>query len=75
MNLANIKIGEKVLIKSMQSLDRLLKRRLVALGLSEGNELRMKQKAMFKGPCTLECRGQLISIRQCEAKMIKVELA
>lgn len=76
MSLVDIKIGEKVLVKSVQSLDhQLLKRRLAAFGLSEGSELRMKQKAMFKGPCTLECRGQLISIRHCDAKMIKVELA
>ena len=74
MSLVDIKIGEKVLVKSVQSLDYLLKRRLAAFGLSEGSELRMKQKAMFKG-CTLECRGQLISIRHCDAKMIKVELA
>ena len=64
-----------MLVKSIQSLDQLLKRRLVAFGLAEGSELRLKQKAMFKGPCTLECRGQLISIRHCDAKMIKVELA
>ena len=63
MSLVDIKIGE------------LLKRRLAAFGLAEGSELRLKQKAMFKGPCTLECRGQLISIRHCDAKMIKVELA
>ncbi|WP_144507834.1 FeoA family protein [Bacillus thuringiensis] len=75
MSLVDIKIGEKVLVKSVQSLDQLLKRRLAAFGLSEGSELHMKQKAMFKGPCTLECRGQLISIRHCDAKMIKVELA
>ena len=65
MSLVDIKIGESV-SKSVQSLDQLLKR-LAAFGLSE-SELRMKQKAMFKGPCTLECRGQLISIRHCDAK-------
>ncbi|MGI8361498.1 FeoA family protein [Bacillus cereus] len=75
MSLVDIKIGEKVLVKSIQSLDQLLKRRLAAFGLAEGSELRLKQKAMFKGLCTLECRGQLISIRHCDAKMIKVELA
>ena len=30
MSLVDIKIGEKVLVKSIQSLDQLLKRRLVA---------------------------------------------
>ncbi|MDM5190483.1 FeoA family protein [Bacillus sp. DX4.1] len=75
MSLVDIKIGEKVLVKNIQSLDKLLKRRLAAFGLLEGSELRIKQKAMFNGPCTLECRGQLISIRHCDAKMIKVELA
>ena len=49
MSLVDIKIGEKVLVKSIQSLDQLLKRRLVAFGLAEGSELRLKQKAMFKG--------------------------
>ena len=48
MSLVDIKIGEKVLVKSVQSLDQLLKRRLAAFGLSEGSELRLKQKAMFK---------------------------
>ena len=50
MSLVDIKIGEKVLVKSIQSLDQLLKRRLVAFGLAEGSELRLKQKAMFKYP-------------------------
>lgn len=48
MSLVDIKIGEKVLVKSIQSLDQLLKRRLGAFGLAEGSELRLKQKAMFK---------------------------
>ncbi|MEC3434177.1 FeoA domain-containing protein, partial [Bacillus cereus] len=56
-----------------QSLDQLLKRRLAAFGIAEGSELRLKQKAMFKGHCTLECRGQYISIRHCDANMLKVE--
>ena len=47
MSLVDIKIGESV-SKSIQSLDQLLKRRLVAFGLAEGSELRLKQKAMFK---------------------------
>ena len=70
-----VDIWRESVSKSIQSLDQLLKRRLAAFGLAEGSELRLKQKAMFKGPCTLECRGQLISIRHCDAKMIKVELA
>ncbi len=36
MSLVDIKIGEKVLVKGVQSLDQLLKRRLAAFGLSEG---------------------------------------
>ena len=38
MSLVDIKIGEKVLVKSVQSLDQLLKRRLAALVFSEGSE-------------------------------------
>lgn len=75
MNLTDMNIDEKVRVKSLQKIDALLKRRLASFGLSEGCELCIKQKVMFKGPCTLECRGQLISIRHCDAKMIKVELA
>lgn len=75
MNLVDMSIDEKVRVKDLQSLDKLLKRRLASFGFSEGCELCIKQKAMLKGPCTLECRGQLISIRHCDAKMIKVELA
>ena len=48
MSLVDIKIGEKVLVKSVQSLDQLLKRRLAAFGLSEGSELRMKRKRCSK---------------------------
>ncbi|SFJ32655.1 MULTISPECIES: FeoA family protein [unclassified Bacillus (in: firmicutes)] len=75
MNLVDMSIDEKVRVKDLQSLDTLLKRRLASFGFSEGCELCIKQKAMLNGPCTLECRGQLISIRHCDAKMIKVELA
>ncbi|WP_020061394.1 FeoA family protein [Bacillus sp. 123MFChir2] len=74
MNLVDMSIDEKVRVKDLQSLDKLLKRRLASFGFSEGCELCVKQKAMLNGPCTLECRGQLISIRHCDAKMIKVEL-
>lgn len=75
MSLVDVKIGQKVLIINLETLDKLLQRRLAAFGFAKGSELQIKQKAMLKGPYTLVCRGQLVSIRHCDAKMIKVELA
>ncbi|TDM16665.1 ferrous iron transport protein A [Macrococcoides canis] len=47
--------------------------RLSALGFTEGNLIKIKQKSLFKGPCTLDKNGQQICIRNCDACQIMLE--
>lgn len=74
MKLNEMAVGDRVRIKDMNLTSELLKRRLLSLGCSEGCEICIKQKGAFRGPCTFETKGQYISIRNCDACEIMVEL-
>lgn len=72
MVLADVKVGTEVSIENLSKIDKKLRRRLTSLGFHPGCKLCMKQKAMCNGPCTLESKGQLISIRNKDASLIEV---
>ncbi|EUJ33491.1 ferrous iron transport protein A [Listeria floridensis FSL S10-1187] len=74
MQLNQASVGDRVTITKLNLSSKLLKRRLLALGCSEGCELCIKQKGILQGPCTFETKGQYISIRNCDACEIMVEL-
>lgn len=68
-----LKIGDKGKIKDLSRLDRLVKRRLLDLGISEGSEVCIKGIMPFGGPMMLESYGQCIGLRRREALQIEVE--
>ncbi|MBC1435653.1 ferrous iron transport protein A [Listeria rocourtiae] len=68
-------IGERVTILSLQVQNPKLEKRLLSLGCKIGCEVCIKQKGLFGGPCTFETKGQYISIRNCDACAIMVEMA
>ena len=68
-----LKIGEKGRIISLTKVDRLVKRRLLDLGITEGSEVSVKGIMPFGGPLMLDSSGQCIGIRKREALQIEVE--
>lgn len=65
--------GEKGIIKDLSNVDRLVRRRLLDLGFSEGVEVMVKCAMPFGGPVMVESGGQCIGIRRKEAIRIEVE--
>ena len=69
-NLQKVK-KEKLLI--YHKLVRLVKRRLLDFGITEGSEVCVKNMMPFGGPLMLESNGQCVGIRRQEALRIEVE--
>lgn len=71
--LGKLKNGEKGRVKSISGTDRLVRRRLLDLGIVEGSEVCVKCIMPFGGPVMVESCGQCIGIRRREALRIEVE--
>ncbi|MBM4764097.1 FeoA family protein [Bacillus sp. B15-48] len=71
--LEKLKPGEKGRIKNLSGVDRLVQRRLLDFGISEGVEICVKCLMPFGGPMMVESCGQCIAIRRKEALRIEVE--
>lgn len=72
MMLGKLKEGQKCKIVDLSSTDRLVKRRLLDLGITEGTEVCIKCVMPFGGPLMLESCGQCVGIRRKEACLIGV---
>lgn len=70
--LLGLKPGITGAIKQIGDMDPVLKRRLSDLGVIEGSNIMVKRYCPWGGPVTLECKGQLLGIRQKEASFIEV---
>jgi ferrous iron transport protein A len=73
MHLSDIHAGEKVRIANMNRMNKLVRRRLMDLGVMEGSVIRIKRTLPLGGPIAIEAKGQLIGIRRSEAKKVRVE--
>ncbi|WP_102691310.1 FeoA family protein [Rummeliibacillus pycnus] len=73
MSLNELKLGEKAVIKNLSNLNRYVKRRLLDLGILEGEEIMLKNRMPFHGPFMLEHNGQILGIRYKEATLIEIE--
>ncbi|QED50040.1 ferrous iron transport protein A [Cytobacillus dafuensis] len=71
--LGKLKKGEKGRILHISSIDHLVRRRLLDLGITEGSEVCLKCVMPFGGPIMVESCGQCIGIRRKEAIQIEVE--
>ncbi|WP_409274196.1 ferrous iron transport protein A [Neobacillus sp. SCS-31] len=71
--LTQLKAGEKATIKDISTVDKLVRRRLLDLGITEGSEVCIKCVLPFGGPIMIESCGQCIGIRRREAKRIELE--
>ncbi|XJZ28078.1 ferrous iron transport protein A [Bacillota bacterium Lsc_1132] len=70
---AELKTGEKGKIIDLSTVSRLVQRRLLDLGFTEGSEICVKCVMPFGGPIMIESCGQCIGIRRKEADQIEVE--
>ena len=72
MSLSEINIGDKVIIKRINSKEN-IKRRLLDIGLIEGTQVECVLKSIFKDPLAYLIRGAVIAIRKEDSKDILVE--
>lgn len=68
-----LRAGEKGKIVDISKADRLVRRRLLDLGITEGSEVSIKCMMPFGGPLMLESFGQCVAIRRKDAMQIEVE--
>lgn len=73
MLLTELKPGTQGIITDLSKVDKLVRRRLLDLGVIEGERVRYKSAMPFGGPYLLEIYGQSIGIRRSEAMTIYVE--
>ena len=73
MSLSDINVGDKAIIKQINSKEN-IKRRLLDIGLIEGTYVECVLKSIFKDPLAYLIRGAVIAIRKEDSKDILVEL-
>ncbi|MGG0656662.1 FeoA family protein [Rummeliibacillus pycnus] len=73
MSLNELKLGKKAVIINLSNLNKYVKRRLLDLGILEGEEVMLKNRMPFHGPFMLEHNGQILGIRYQEAALIEIE--
>jgi ferrous iron transport protein A len=69
----SFRVGEKGKIKNISKVGRLVQRRLLDLGITEGSEVCVKCVMPFGGPVMIESCGQCVGLRRKEALLIEVE--
>ncbi|GED68222.1 hypothetical protein BRE01_19240 [Brevibacillus reuszeri] len=74
MILTDIHAGQKARITNTNMMSELVQRRLLDFGIMEGTLIKIKRILPLGGPIAIEAEGQLIGIRRCDAKMMRVEI-
>lgn len=72
MDLQQLNCGEYATVTSLDNIDFILKKRLLSFGVTEGSEICLCKKTLLGGPCIVECKGQKLSLRRSDAKLIEV---
>lgn len=70
---SSFKAGDRGKIVNISKVGRLVQRRLLDLGITEGSEVCVKCYMPFGGPVMIESSGQCIGLRRNEAQLIEVE--
>ncbi|TGA96176.1 ferrous iron transport protein A [Sporolactobacillus shoreae] len=73
MQLSELKPGTYAKISDLSQIDRVIRRRLMDLGITVGEKICYKSSMPFGGPCMFESCGECIGIRRSEADCILVE--
>ena len=75
MNLTNLKKGETATIKEIKSsCDPIIKQRLLDLGFIPGAEITPQFASPFKDPIAYTIHQTLISLRNKDAKQVRINL-
>jgi ferrous iron transport protein A len=73
--LFELKRGEKATILDLSKVNEIVKRRLLDLGIMEGEDILLKDRLPFRGPFMLNHSGQCLGIRYQEAAQIEIKRA
>ena len=71
-SLAETAEGSVVTVKDISGIQEVVRRRLLDFGVLEGSQIRVARCLPFGGPLMIECDGQCIGLRKCEAPFIQV---
>ncbi|MBG0918609.1 FeoA family protein [Exiguobacterium sp. SRB7LM] len=72
--LRHVALNQTVILSDLTKIDDCLRRRMISLGFYEGCSVRVKRRAIFSGPLTIEQvdHQQIIAIRRSDAEKIGV---
>ena len=73
-NLAEVKIGQKAIIKKINITNKQIRRHLLDMGLTRGAEVEIKKIAPMGDPIDIALRGYELALRKADLKFIDVEV-
>ena len=73
-SLADLKVGQKGVIKKLNFDDKKIKRHLLDMGVIVGTKVEIKKKAPMNDPVDITIRGYQLAIRKQDLKNIEVEV-
>lgn len=73
-DLSQLPSGSEFLIKRINACGE-VRRRLVDIGFIKGERGRIIREALLRDPIEIEIKGTKVSLRRCEARLIKVDFA
>jgi ferrous iron transport protein A len=66
--------GQKGIVKSLENIDRVLRRRLLDMGITEGVLIHVKKVAPLGDPVDIELRGYELCLRRRDMDAVFVEV-
>lgn len=73
-SLSELKIGQTALVKSINIVNKDVKRHLLDMGLTKGTNVTIKKIAPMGDPIDILLRGYELAIRKADLKQIEVEV-
>lgn len=74
MNLREMSVGETGLVAGYSETGRSYRKKLLAMGLTPGTELKVTRVAPMGDPVEIQVRGFKLSLRKDEAAAVQVEV-
>ena len=72
MTLGDAKVGSTVVVTKIEG-DSAYKRRIMDMGITKGDQIKVRKVAPLGDPIELNVRGYELSVRKADAEMIEVE--
>ncbi len=73
-SLSELKIGQTAVVKSINIVNKNVKRHLLDMGLTKGTNVTIKKIAPMGDPIDILLRGYELAIRKADLKQIEVEV-